>query len=148
MLSFSQMEAEATRATGVTWPDWAANRAVFGGADYVTTFEDDRTPSGTKILTWRKMAFDVCATMLTAEAKAPSLFSAIGPTAPIAAGDPKVASQVKLVFVRFFLEDPALADVDASIQALSDTVAAGGVPQDAWTDLCVGYLSSMRFLTY
>jgi hypothetical protein len=148
LLSYAQMQSEVERATGVVWPDWAANRVVFGGADYVTTFSDDRTPSGTKLLTWRKMAFDVCGTMIGAEAAKPSLFTAISPTVAISASDPKVAAQVKLVFARFFLENPAQADVDASTKALGDLIAAGGSPQDAWTGLCVGYLSSMRFLTY
>ena len=148
MLSYVQMQAEVARATGVVWSGWANSRAVFGGADFVTTYADDRTPSGTKLVTWRKMAFDVCARMLTTEASTPSLFSAVSPTAAIRADDAKVAAQVRLVFTRFFLEDPTAADVDASIKALGDTVAAGGSAEDAWTGLCVGYLSSMRFLTY
>jgi hypothetical protein len=148
MLNFPQMRAEVRRATGVDWPSWAQNRVAFGGADYVATFQDDRTPSATKLVTWRKMAFEVCTTLTNAEASAPSLFSAISPTAPIAANDPKIAAQVKLVFTRFFLDDAGANDVVASTKALTDIVDAGGSPIEAWTGLCVGYLSSMRFLTY
>jgi hypothetical protein len=148
MLNYAQMQEEVLRATGVVWPDWAANRLVFGGADFAVTYADDRTPSATKLVTWRKMAFDVCTMMVKAEAAKPSLFTAIAPDAAISQTDPKVTAQVKLVFARFFLEDPVQAEVDVSVKGLVDTLSVGGAPADAWTGLCVGYLSSMRFLTY
>lgn len=148
MLSFAQMQSEVLRATTIAYDGWAENRAVFGGPDFKTSFQEDRTPTATKILTWRKIAFSVCAAMVKKETATPALFSAIAPTAAIDAADPKVADQVKAMFTKFFLEPPNSTEVEASTKALADTVAAGGSPAEAWGTLCVGYLASMRFLTY
>lgn len=148
MLSFSQMQAEMLRATTIEYANWAENRAVFGSPDFKTSFLEDRTPTATKILTWRKIAFDVCGAMVKKETSTPALFSSISPTATISAEDPKVAAQITAMFKKFFLERPTSADVEASTKALVDTVAAGGPPTEAWSSLCVAYLSSMRFLTY
>ena len=148
MLRFQQMQAEVERATGVTWSNWAANRAAFGGVDFRATFYEDRTPSATKLLIWRRMAFDVCAELVGTETNAPVLFTAIAPTETVAATDPKVTAQVKLVFARFFLEEPRPEEIAASTKALAATIESGGSPEEAWTALCVGYVSSMRFLTY
>lgn len=148
MLNFAQMQSELLRATSVAYGDWAENRAVFGAPDFKTSFQEDRTPTATKILTWRKIAFSVCGEMVKNETTTPVVFSSIAPTAAISADDPKVKAQITAIFTKFFLEPPAPADVDASAKALVDTVAAGGPPAEAWTGLCVAYLSSMRFLTY
>lgn len=148
MLNFAQMQSEVLRATSIAYDGWAENRAVFGGPDFKTTFQDDRTPTATKILTWRKIAFSVCASMITKETTTPALFASIAPTAAISAADPKVGDQVTAMFTKFFLEAPSSVEVEASTKALTDTVAAGGSPVEAWGTLCVAYLSSMRFLTY
>lgn len=148
MLNFAQMQTEVQRATSIAYDGWADNRAVFGAPDFKTSFQEDRTPTATKILTWRKIAFSVCAAMVKKETATPALFSAIAPTAAIDAADPKVIDQVKAMFTQFFLEPPTSTEVEASTKALADTVAAGGSPSEAWGTLCVGYLSSMRFLTY
>lgn len=147
-LNFEQLQAEVVRATGVTTIDWDSKQATFGGADYVSTFQEDRTPSATKMVALRKIAFDACTALLTKESSKQTLFSAISPKTAINATDPNVAAQVKLIFTRVFFEEPEAADVDASTQALADLTAAGATSVDAWTGLCVGYLSSMRFLSY
>lgn len=147
MLNFRQIKAEVARATGVTY-DWGDKATILGAADYQTSFRDDRTPSATKIITLRKVAFDVCGQMMKAEALTPNVFSAMSPKDPLNAQDPKVAEQVKLIFTHFFLEDPTQAEVDLSTQALAGQVAAGAAPSAAWAGLCTGYLSSMRFLSY
>lgn len=148
MLNFEQMQAEVLRATKVSYADWAANRDVFGAPDFQTSFQDDRTPTTTKILTWRKIAYAVCGEMIKKETATPTLFSSIAPTAAIDAADPKVIAQVKAIFTRFLFEAPTSSEVEASTKALVDTVAAGSSTSEAWTSLCVSYLSSMRFLTY
>lgn len=147
MLNFRQIKAEVARATGVTY-DWGDKAAILGAADYQSSFRDDRTPSATKIITLRKVAFDVCDKMMKAEALAPKVFSALSPKDPVSAQDSKVAAQVALIFSHFFLEEPTQAEVDLSTQALAGQVTAGATPTAAWTGLCTGYLSSMRFLTY
>lgn len=147
MLNFRQLKAEVARATGVTY-DWGDKGVIFGEADYKTSFHDDRTPSATKLIAFRKAAFAICKTMVTAEAQTPSVFSALSPNAALSAEDPKVAAQVKLVFNRFFLEEPTQDEVDLSIKALVAQGTAGTTPAEAWAGLCTGYLSSMRFLSY
>lgn len=148
MLNFTQMQSEVRRATTITYDSWAENRILFGAPDFKTSFNEDRTPTATKIITWRKIAFSVCTAMIKKETATPALFSSIAPTAAIKAGDPKVADQVNAIFTKFFLEPPTPSEVDASTQALVGTVSAGGPPAEAWTSLCAAYLSSMRFLTY
>jgi len=149
LISFAQMQAEVLRATGVNYAKWEKNRAVFGAVDFKTSFVEDRIPTGTKLLTWRKIAFSVCGDMVNNETTTPKLFSSMAPTAAIAADDPKVAAQVKAIFTKFFFEPPTAKELEISIKALTDTLAVpGGTPSIAWTNLCVGYLSSMRFLTY
>lgn len=148
MLSFAQMQSEVLRATTIAYDGWAQNRAVFGAPDFTTTFFEDRTPTATKILTWRKIAFAVCGSMVQKESATPALFTSISPTAAIDVANAKVGDQVKAMFTKFFLEAPTSEEVEASTKALADTVAAGGSPAEAWSNLCVAYLSSMRFLTY
>lgn len=148
MLNFEQMQAEVLRATSITYSAWAENQVVFGAPDYKTTFQEDRTPTATKILTWRKIAFSVCTSMVKKEAATPQLFSSIAPTAAISADDPKVTAQITAMFTKIFLEPPTSSELDASSKALVDTAAAGASPTQAWSSLCASYLSSMRFLTY
>lgn len=148
MLNFAQMQSEVLRATTIAYDAWAENRVAFGAPDFRTSFQEDRTPTATKILTWRKIAFSVCTAMIRQETAGPVLFSSVAPTAAITAGDPKLADQINAVFTQFFLEPPGEAELEASIRALVDSVAAGSPPAEAWTTLCTAYLSSMRFLTY
>lgn len=148
MLKFSQMRSEVLRATGVTWAGWEANRAVFGAPDFENTFQHNRAPSASKLIVWRKMAFSVCETMITRETAMPALFTSIAPTAAIAPTDPKVAAQITAIFIKFFLDEPNTSALDLSQKALMDSISAGANPSEAWRNLCVGYLSSMRFLVY
>lgn len=148
MLNFAQMQSEVLRATSIAYDGWDENRVVFGAADFKTSFQDDRIPTATKILTWRKIAFSVCKSMVKKETTTPVLFSSIPPTAAIAADDAKVTAQITAIFTQFFLEPPTSSEVEASTKALVDSVAAGSPPDEAWSSLCAAYLSSMRFLTY
>ena len=147
MLNFRQLKAEVARATGVTSYDWGNKSAVFGAADYKATFQDDRTPGASKIVAFRKIAFEVCDKMMTAEATTPKVFSTLSPKAALTGDDPKVAAQVKLVFGHVFLEEPTQEEVDLSLKALTEQTAAGASAAEAWAGLCTGYLSSMRFLS-
>lgn len=148
MLNFRQLKSEVARATGVASYDWGNNGDVFGAADFQTSFHDDLTPGATKIITLRKIAFDVCAKMIAAETTTPALFSAMSPKAAVSAQDPKLAEQVKLVFTRFFMEEPTPDEADVSTKAVVMQIAAGATPAAAWAGLCVGYITSMRFLSY
>lgn len=148
MLNFRQLKTEVARVTGVTSYDWGNKGAVFGAADYKTTFQDDRTPGASKIVAFRKIAFEVCDKMMAAEATTPKVFSALSPKAALSGNDPKVAEQVKLVFTHMFLEQPTQEEVDVSIKALTEQTAAGATAAEAWAGLCAGYMSSMRFLSY
>lgn len=148
MMNFAQMQSEVLRATSINYSQWEKHRTVFGAADFKSSFAEDRLPTATKVLTWRKIAFAVCGEMVKQETATPKLFSSIAPTAAIKADDPKVIDQVKAMFTKFFFEPPTAKELEVSTAALAKTVAAGGGPSDAWSNLCVAYLSSMRFLTY
>lgn len=147
-LNFTQMQAEMLRATSINYDKWEANRNVFGAADFRSSFEEDRTPTTTKIMTWRKIAFAVCGQMIKKEMTTPNLFASISPAAAIDIADSKVVDQVKAVFTKFFFDPPSSKELEMSTKALAATIAAGGKPSEAWANLCVAYLSSMRFLTY
>lgn len=148
MLKFSQMKNEVLRATTVAYAKWDALRPTFGVPDFATRFDEDRTPTATKIVMWRKVAYSVCKDMVAKEQKTPAIFSSISPSATIGAEDPAVAKQVEIIFTRFFLEPPSPDAVSQSIKTLTGIVAKGGSPTEAWGSLCMAYLSSMRFLTY
>lgn len=148
MLNFVQMQSEVLRATSITSKEWAGLRTAFGAPDFVNSYEEDRTPTATKILTWRKLAFSVCGSMITNETATPALFTSITPTAAISASDSRVTEQVTAVFTKFFQDPPTADEVALSTKMLTDVVAGGGKPGEAWTGLCVAYISSMRFLTY
>ncbi len=148
MMNFEQLQAELLRATSITYSKWEENRLVFGGADYKTSFQEERTPTATKILTWRKITYSVCTDMIAKETTTPKLFLAIAPNAAIDPADPKVTAQVTAIFTKFFFEPPNAQELDVSTATLAKSVAAGGGPSDAWINLCVAYLSSMRFLAY
>lgn len=148
MLNFKQMQSEVLRATSITSKEWATLRTAFGAPDFVNSFSEDRVPSATKILTWRRLAFSVCGSMISKETATPALFSSIAPSAAIDATNPRVTEQITAVFTKVFQAPPSADEVSLSTQMLVDAVAAGGTPAEAWTGLCVAYLSSMRFLTY
>jgi len=155
MLSYAMLRSEVERATGKSWvvggvDQWERNRGPLGGADYVTTFSDDLVPSQQRIVLIRKMALQVCADVVAAEAGAASrtVFTEVDPGAAFDAGAATTKAQVAALFRRFFLEDasPAeLADGQALLSTLSPTGADG---KTAWRGLCASYLASMRFLTY
>jgi hypothetical protein len=155
MLSFEMLRSEVMRATGRGWivnnvDQWERNRGSFGGADFVTTFADDITPSQQRIVLVRKMAFAVCGDLVAAEAGAAArtVFDVIDPGAPLDAIKSK--AQLESMFRRFFLIDPTdsdVADGEALITALAPTGAAAE-SRIAWRGVCASYIASMRFLTY
>jgi hypothetical protein len=153
MLSFDMMRNEVQRAAGRSWvingnDQWEANRAGLGGADYVTVFAEDLTPSQQRMVLWRKMAFQVCGDVVAAEAGAPTrtVFTVVDPGAALDTAAPATADQVRALYRRFFLADPPDDDVADSIALLTTLVPAGA--NVAWRGLCAGYLGSMRFVTY
>ena len=148
MLNFEQLKSELAAVTGADSTELASAGAAFGAANYKTVFQDDRTPTSSKLIAYRKIAYKMCGEMVKREGNTRALFSEIAPSAAINAEDPKVAAQVKKIFARVFLEEPTQVEIDHSTKALGQFVAEGLSPADAWTGLCVGYLSSMRFLTY
>lgn len=148
MLNFEQLKSELAAVTGADSTELASAGAAFGAANYKTVFQDDRTPTSSKLIAYRKIAYKMCTEMITREGNTRALFSEVAPSAAISAQDPKVAAQVKKIFARVFLEEPTQVEIDHSTNALGQFVAEGSSPAEAWTGLCVGYLSSMRFLTY
>jgi hypothetical protein len=154
MLIFEQIRTEVMRATGRSWlvsgvDQWEANRGVLGGADYVRSFMDDRTPSQQKLVTIRKMAFTVCGDVVTAEAgqATRTVFAAVDPAVTIDTNSAIVTTQVQALWKRFFLATPSAADVTESLSALGSLQTMSN-SREAWRGLCAGYLSSLRFLTY
>jgi hypothetical protein len=150
MLSFDMLRSEVTRATGKSWmvaavDQWEKNRGSFGGADFVTTFTDDITPSQQRIVLVRKMAFSVCGDVVTAEAGQASraVFDVVDPGAAIDAA--KAKTQIVSLFKRFFLTEATDTDI-AETQTL--LTALGSDPKVAWRGVCASYIASMRFLTY
>lgn len=148
MLNFEQLKSELSAVTGADSTELASAGAAFGAANYKTVFQDDRTPTSSKLIAYRKIVYKMCTEMIKREGNTRALFSEVAPSAAISAQDPKVAAQVKKIFARVFLEEPTQVEIDHSTKALGQFVAEGSSPADAWTGLCVGYLSSMRFLTY
>jgi hypothetical protein len=152
MLSYSMLRSEVTRATGRSWviagaDQWDRNRGPLGGADYVTTFADDLTPSQQRIVLIRKMAFQVCGDLITAEAgvAARTVFTELDPGVAIDAASAATKSQIAALYRRFFLEDASDADLADGAALLGKL---GTDPKVAWRGLCASYLGSMRFLTY
>jgi hypothetical protein len=155
MLSFEMLRSEVLRATGRSWvvnnvDQWEPHRTSLGGADYVSTFADDVTPSQQRIVLIRKMAFQVCSDLVATEAgtTARSVFTELDPGAAFDAGAATTEAQIRTMFSRFFItsiENADLDDAKALLHTLSPTGADGGT---AWRGLCAAYLGSMRFLTY
>jgi hypothetical protein len=152
MLSYSMLKSEVMRATGRSWvvggaDQWERNRGPLGGADFVTTFADDLTPSQQRIVLIRKMAFQVCGDLVNAEAGAAArpVFSELDPGVAIDAAADTTKAQIAALFKRFFLEDAAPADLADGAALLG---ALGTDPKIAWRGLCASYVGSMRFLTY
>jgi len=155
MLSFEMLRSEVSRATGRSWvvgdvDQWDLHRGALGGADYVTTFADDLTPSQQRIVLIRKLAFQVCGDVVAAEAGAATrtVFTELDPGAAFDAGGDQVAAQIQALFRRFFIDDAATADVAEGVELLRALSPAGDDGKTAWRGLCVSYLASMRFLTY
>jgi hypothetical protein len=152
MLSYAMLRSEVTRATGRSWvvgsaDQWDKNRGPLGGADYLTTFADDLTPSQQRIVLIRKMAFQVCGDLVTAEAGATTrtVFSELDPGVAIDPAAPATKAQIAAMYRRFFLEDASNADLADGAALLGKL---GTTPTVAWRGLCVSYLGSMHFLTY
>jgi hypothetical protein len=152
MLSFEMLRAEVKRATGRSWvvsgvDQWDRNRGPLGGADYVTTFADDLTPSQRRIVLVRKMAFSVCGDLITTEGGSATrtVFTEVDPAAAVDATAAVTKTQVESLYRRFFLAEPNAADT-ADTLALISTLGTDG--KVAWRGVCASYLGSMRFLTY
>jgi|GEM_PF-2400389 len=155
MLTFDMMKAEVKRTTGSSWvvagtDQWESNRAAFGGANYTTTFTEDITPSPQKILLWRKMAYQVCLDAVVRDAGKASrvVFTDVDPGVAISTSNAAVNAQVAGLYQRFFLEEPTPQDVTRASGLLAAAFADGSDPKEAWRALCVGYLASMKFLSY
>jgi len=154
VLGFDMLRNEVQRATGLSWlidgiDQWDLNKSALGGADYVNTFDDDRTISQSKIVTIRKMAFKVCNDLVQAEnaAATPTIFTVLKPNAGIDANNAALSSQVSTLYQRFFLVAPSASEVSESVQLLVDLSGQVNSTQ-SWRGLCGAYLSSMRFLSY
>ena len=155
MLSYPMLRSEVTRATGKSWvvnsvDQWERNRGPLGGADHVTTFTDDLTPSQQRIVLIRKMAFSVCGDLVAAEAGTATrtVFTAIDPGAAFDAASATTKAQITSVFHRFFLSEPEEEDFVDGVALLTKLSPAGDQGRIAWRGLCAAYLGSMRFLTY
>jgi hypothetical protein len=156
VLAFDMMKSEVERATaGLSWSvagvdQWERNRAAFGGADYQTSFIEDISPSQQKIVLWRKMAYQVCLDAVNRDAGKPTrvLFGDVDPARAITAGDAAVQSQIEGLYERFFLDPPSVTEVNESAALLQAAYSDGADAKEAWRALCVGYLGSMKFLTY
>lgn len=155
MLTFDMMKSEVKRATGGSWvvggvDQWEPNRSAFGGANYQTTFTEDITPSPQKILLWRKMAYAVCADAVARDAgKATrTVFTEVDPAVAISTSNAAVNAQLDALYQRFFLEDATAQERARASGLLAAAYADGTDPKEAWRALCVGYLASMKFLSY
>jgi hypothetical protein len=155
MLTFDMMKSEVRRATGLTWvigtaDQWESNRAAFGGPNYTTTFTEDITPSPQKILLWRKMAYQVCLDAVVRDAgKATRVtFTEVDPALAISTSNAAVNAQIDALYQRFFLEAPSSVESTRAASLLAAAFADGSDPKEAWRALCVGYLASMKFLSY
>ena len=153
MLSYDMLKAEVMRATGHSWviagaDQWEKNRGPLGGADFVTTFADDLTPSQARIVLIRKMAFQVCGDLVAGEAGATTrtVFADVDPGAQIDPAGDTTKAQVTSMFRRFFLEDPTQDDIADSLALIGKIAPTGS--QAAWRGVCASYLGSLRFLTY
>ncbi|HUS28872.1 MAG TPA: hypothetical protein VMZ53_10185 [Kofleriaceae bacterium] len=155
MLGFDMMRSEVKRVTGRSWvvagvDQWERNRGSLGGADFETTFSDDLTPSQQRLVLVRKMAFQVCGDLVAAEAGVATreVFTELDPGAAFDPASATTEAQIRALFKRFFLEEPAADDI-SDAKALLATLAPGGTAgRTAWRGLCTSYLASMRFLTY
>jgi hypothetical protein len=155
MMSYDMIKAEVTRATGKGWvvsgvDQWPRNRGALGGADYVTTFADDLTPSQQRMVLVRKMGFAVCGDLVTSEAGQATriVFTDVDPGATLDPAAATTKAQISALFRRFFMADAADEDVSEGVALLTSLQQGGADAKAAWRGLCVSYLSSMRFLTY
>ena len=155
MLTFEMMKAEVKRATGLSWvvagaDQWESNRATFGGPNYQTTFTEDITPSPQKILLWRKMAYQVCLDAVVRDAGKTTrvMFTDVDPGLPISTSNAAVNAQIGSLYQRMFLEAPSAQETARASGLLAAAFADGNDPKEAWRALCVGYLASMKFLSY
>ncbi len=60
-----------------------------GAPDFQTRYSEDRNPTGSKVVAWRKMAYDVCGTMVAREADLPT----------ITTGNPEVRARARTLWV-------------------------------------------------
>lgn len=155
MLSYAMLKSEVMRATGRSWviagaDQWERNKGPLGGADFVSTFADDLTPSQARIVLIRKMAFAVCGDVITAEAGAATrtVFTDIDPGAAFDPTGGTAKAQIQSLFKRVFLDDASPEDVADGVALLKALSPAGDNGRVAWRGLCAAYLGSMRFLTY
>lgn len=155
MLGFDMMKSEVKRALELTWKvggveQWEANRSALGGANYQTTFTEDVTPSQQKVLLWRKMAYQVCADAVARDAGKATrvVFTDVDPGVAISTSNAAVNAQVDALYQRFFLEDAPASEHTRATTLLAAAYADGTDPKEAWRALCVGYLASLKFLSY
>jgi hypothetical protein len=146
------IKSEVQRATGRSWvvggvDQWNRNRGPLGGADYVSSFSDDLTPSQQRIVLIRKMAISVCTDLVAAEAGQATrvVFTDVDPGATVDAMSDTTKAQITTLYKHVFLDDPSDDDI-TDAQTLIGKLGTDG--HIAWRGLCASYLASMKFLTY
>ena len=155
-LSYLQLRGEIRRTLDRSWvvdgvDQWGSHRTVLGGADFNRSWVADRTPNQQKIVTIRKMAFQVCGSVVAEEAGAPAaqrvVFSRVNPGQNINIEAQGVQNQVRDLWQRFFLEQATQGQLDASLAGLLEAQTLAN-SRTAWQSLCAAYITSTRFLTY
>lgn len=155
MLNFAQLRSEVMRTTGQSWTvagedQWEKHRIVLGAGNEELGGGFDSQPSQQKITTIRRMAFQVCETVVAAEAGQGTreVFDQVDPASDIDPAGTMAADQIRSLHDRFVLEENiSQGDLNAATSLLADLKAMGSMEQ-GWQGVCAGYLASMAFLTY
>lgn len=159
LLSFTQLRNEVDRALDNTpWLGesnedlWPGALGSFRGANYTTRFQNQRQPSQQWLVNARRMAFSVCGARTLQESGLAQadrvVYDAVDPADPIVTAEDDVAEQVRSLHARFYrTRNVTDDDLQTSLTLLEELQDEAG-PADAWSGLCVAYLTSMRFLSF
>jgi hypothetical protein len=155
--TFINMVQLQGRVKAVFADDWVrggtnqylANIGLFGGADFVTRFNEVRTATSEFLLGLDKLAPDVCTQAVTAKTGPFTGFDLT--TAVTDAADGGTAhqtaarAQLDTMYQRMLYRPAATADLDAAYSLLKDLSGVTTV-SDAWEGVCEGLVRHPDFL--
>ena len=155
-LGYMQLKGKVGAVFGDAWvrggmDQFQANIGLLGGADFVSHFVEARVATPDFLLALDSLTKDVCSTAVAAKTgpfTGLDVAAAVVDTPPATARETAARAGIDQLYRKMLFRKPTAAESDAAYGLLKDLVAiaAGPVPQDAWSGVCEALIRHPDFL--